>query len=218
MKKYDHLRAKAVELRKRGYSLTAIQQMLSLGKTTVYYWVKGVECPIITVRSQTESQKIGTRAMQDKYAKRRAEAYSEWYSNADNILSDINNRDFALLYLTEGYRKCRNHVNICNSNPAIIAFSFKWLQKHTSKKPHISVRLHPDSDVDEVSGYWAKLLGVPVESIHSTRKSNSGRMAHRNWRSKYCVLSITFCDTCLRSKIQALMDRVQENWVTSTGT
>jgi len=212
MNRYEHLRSKAVELRKRGYSLTAIQERLSVGKTTAYYWIKKVSCPETKIGSQTNGQKIGTEAMQRKYASLRKQAYDSWGTRADELLSDIDNRDFALLYMTEGYRKTRNIVSICNSNPSIVSFSYRWLQRHTTKAPRFIVRLHPDSDAEEVTRYWGRTLKINPKNIHATRKSNSGRMAHRNWRSKYCVFTVAYADTYLRSKIQALMDHIQSKW------
>ncbi|MBD3261713.1 MAG: hypothetical protein GF334_08610 [Candidatus Altiarchaeales archaeon] len=99
-----------------------------------------------------------------------------------------------------------------SSNPDIVAFSYRWIKKHSKKKPYFTVRLYPDSNEVNVKRFWAETLNIAESDIHTTRKSNSGRMAHRNWRSEYCVFSMSFGDTYLRAKIQALLDYIQAEW------
>jgi hypothetical protein len=56
------------------------------------------------------------------------------------------------------------------------------------------------------------LLPVDPESIKFQRKSNSGQLAGRIWRSKYGVLQVRVSDTYLRARLDAWMDRVRADW------
>jgi hypothetical protein len=47
------------------------------------------------------------------------------------------------------------------------------------------------------------------------RKSNSGQLAGRTWRSKYGVLTVCTSDTLLRAELQAWMDCVRNAWLDS---
>ncbi len=60
--------------------------------------------------------------------------------------------------------------------------------------------------------FWGALLGVDPSAIRFQRKSNSGGMAGRTWRSKYGVLTVRTADTYFRARLQAWMDGVRAVW------
>jgi hypothetical protein len=78
-----------------------------------------------------------------------------------------------------------------------------------------SIHYHVDQDVDYLRRFWAFGLGVDADAIKLQRKSNSGHLRGRAWRSKHGVLTITTNDTELRMRLQAWMDRLQEGWLDS---
>ena len=45
------------------------------------------------------------------------------------------------------------------------------------------------------------------------RKSNSGQLKGRNWRSRHGVLTVCANDTYLRARLQAWIDCVQAAWL-----
>jgi hypothetical protein len=51
--------------------------------------------------------------------------------------------------------------------------------------------------------------------VRVLRKSNSGQLSGRVWRSRYGVLTVRTCDTQLRARVQAWMDCVRESWIHS---
>ena len=208
MKKYGHLREKALEWRKDGMAIGEICERLSLGKSTVYYWIKDI--PIERTEKQTEAQKAGTKGMQRKYAAIREAAYSEAAKDASKRLDDPSFRDFVMLYLTEGYRRTRNCVSVANSNLCLMRLAVKWMRVLSEKEIHYAIQYHVDQDLDELKAYWAEGLGIDAGGIRFQRKSNSGKMDKRKWRSEYGVLTVRVGDTVLRSKIQAWMDKLQD--------
>ncbi len=77
------------------------------------------------------------------------------------------------------------------------------------------VQYHADQDLRELQQFWGRQVGVPPERIGLQRKSNSGRLGGRNWRSQYGVLTVTAGDTMLRARLQAWMDCLREQWLDS---
>jgi len=208
MNKYCHLKARAIEWRKNGMALGEICEHLVLPKTTVYYWIKHIPIPR-TVR-QTAAQKIGTIAMQAKYAAIREQAYRGALADAKVKLGQPAFRDFVMLYITEGYRRTRNAVQICNSNVVLVSFATKWLKKLSNKKLRVSMQYHKDQNPEMLKHFWSKALGVKLDQVRISRKSNSGNLVGRKWRSEYGVASVGVGDTVLRSKLQGWMEVLQE--------
>lgn len=87
------------------------------------------------------------------------------------------------MYIGEGSKRSRNVVAICNSDPAV-----------------------------SCRGSGAEVVKVDPAEIKFQRKSNSGRLAGRIWRSPHGVLQVRAPDTYLRSRLQAWMDCLRAEW------
>lgn len=207
----DHLRKKAIQLRvEHNMTLNEIVERLKLPKTTVYGWIKHIPIPR-TVR-QTEAQQRGTAAMQAKYAALREDAYQQGLDEAPELLKDPRFRDFVVLYMAEGYKKGLNTVSFVNSDPAMIVLANEIMTAMTTNKMDYAIQYHVDLDVDGLRTYWAEMLDIDPAKIKLQRKSNSGKMNGRNWRSEYGVLTVRVGDTYLRQRLQAWMDTVKSQW------
>jgi len=213
MKKYEHLREKAIRFRDKGMSLGDICERLSLNKTTVYYWIKDTES-LKATKKQKKSAIAAGKVSHKKFKKLREDAYDLGIEQYNKFTKEKTFKDFVVIYLTEGYRRSRNSVSIANSNENIVLLSYKWIKKlaNPKRKMIYSLQCHADNNENELKEYWSKLLGIEAELIRVIRKSNSGKMSGRNWRSKYGVFSVGVSDTYLRSRIQAWMDLLQKEW------
>jgi hypothetical protein len=201
MNKYKHIRKKAMYLReKHKMTLGDICNHLKMSKTTVYYWIK--DTPIPRTAKQTQAQIKGSKGSKIKWKKLREKAYLKASIDANILFKDTTFRDFITIYLCEGYRRCRNTVSVANSNKNIILLSYKWIKALSARAISFKIQIHIDQDENKLKEYWGKLLDIQKDIIKTTRKSNSGNLNGRLWRSEYGVLTIQTHDTYLRSKIQ----------------
>jgi AcrR family transcriptional regulator len=206
-----YLRERARELRvTKRLSLDEIAERLALPKTTVYYWIK--DLPLGRARKWSAGQRKGNRAMQSKYRKLRSEAYAQGAAEYDELMQLPTFRDFVILYIAEGYKRNRNRVSIGNSDEHIVAMCAGWLRRLTAKTPWFAVQYHADQDLDELRAYWSSVLEIDASMITLQRKSNSGQLNSRHWRSKYGVLTVGVSDTLLRARLQAWIDRLRMDW------
>lgn len=213
MRKYEHLRNKAVQLRKRRMSLTDICERLGMSKTTVWYWIKDIDVEIAKTHRQTRAQKIGSRSNKRKCAARRQQWYDEAMATAKSEGLTAELRDFVVMYMGEGHRRDRNTVEICNSNPTIMLMSHRVMCRESEKQRFdYSLKYHIDNDIGRLQGYWAKLLGINAEQIALGLKPNSNNLSKRQWACVHGVLHVRVGDTKFRMKLQAWMDYVTEQW------
>lgn len=210
-RKYDHIRKKAIELRtQQNMTLDDICDHLKLPKTTVYYWIKDI--PIPRTNKQTEAQRKGTESSQRKYRLLREEHYQQGLDEAPELLKDPLFRDFVVLYIGEGTKKNRNVVEFVNSNAKMVRFAHRWMKQFSRKDIKYRLQYHMDHDVDELRDYWATFMGISADEIKLMRKSNSGKMAKRKFRSEHGLLTISTSDTYFRARLQAWMDMVKQEW------
>lgn len=195
-------------------SVDEIAERLALPKTTVWYWIK--DLPLGRPRKITPpaspGQRQGNKAMQLKYQRLREAAYASAREEYAEMAAVPGFTDFICLYLAEGYKRNRNTVSVGNSDPAIVRHCTRWIRHLSSRKVTFSVQYHTDQDLQELQEFWSDLVGVEPKDIKLLRKSNSGQMKGRTWRSVHGVLTVCTNDTLFRARLQAWMDMIRESW------
>jgi transcriptional regulator with XRE-family HTH domain len=210
-----YIREKAREMRiQRRLTIDQLAERLALPRSTIYYWVR--DLPISdAVRHSTPRQaarRKGNRAMQRKYRLLREEAYREGLESFASLAVDATFRDFVCLYIAEGYKRDRNRVSICNSDPAVVQLATRWIHRLTEKAAVFSIQYHADQQLSELRGFWAQLLGIDASAIRLQRKSNSDQRG-RTWRSRHGVLTVCVDDTLFHARLQAWMHCLRGSWL-----
>jgi len=203
----------------RQFTIDELAERLALSRSTIYYWVRDMPIPGSGPGGGWPewAQKKGTPAMKRKYRLIREEAYREGLETFDELARDPSFRDFVCLYIAEGYKRSRNSVAICNSDPAVLQLSTRWIRRLTDKQLNFSIQYHADQDATVLRRFWGQALGIDPDDIRFQRKSNSGQLRGRQWRSLHGVLAVRAHDTALRMRVQAWMDRLRASWLNSPG-
>lgn len=206
----EHLRQKALHLRAdQQLSLDEIVERLKLPRGTVYHWIKDIPIP---PRRQHTGQRLGTAAMQAKYAALRDAAYAQGLAEAPERLRDPAFRDFVVLYMAEGSKRKRNEVEFVNSDPQMVALAHRWLLQFARNPLSYRLQYHADQDTKQLQNYWAGILSIEPDIIKLQCKSNSGQLARRQFRSQYGLLAVSVGDTYLRARLQAWIDTIKAQW------
>jgi excisionase family DNA binding protein len=211
----DYLRLKARQLRiDRRYTIDELAERLALSRSTIYYWVRDLPIPGSGPGGEfpLSARRKGTLAMQRKYRLLREAAYQEGVESFEALSVDPTFRDFVCMYIGEGYKRNRNSVSICNSDPTVVTLGNRWLRSLSSRRPHYAIQYHVDQDLGKLLAFWSGALDVEPEVLRLQRKSNSNQMSGRMWRSQYGVLAVGVSDTLLRARLQAWMDLVRKSW------
>jgi excisionase family DNA binding protein len=164
----SYLREKARSMRiERKLTIDELAERLALSRSTIYYWVR--DLPIPGSGSGTSwpahAQRQGTLAMQRKFRRLREEAYREGVAMYQELVVDPTFRDFVCLYIAEGYKRNRNEVSICNSDPTVMSIATRWLGRLTKRRLRFSLQYHADQDPDELRKFWGTALGTEPDAI-----------------------------------------------------
>ena len=208
-----HVRTKALELRtSRGLTIDEIASRLALPRSTSYGWVGHHRIRRRPVRLTPQGK--GAAAVKRKHRRLREAAYLQGVEEFLVLLErDVTFRDFICFYLAEGYKRDRNVVSIANSDPAVVLLATRWLRRLTTARITFWLQYHADQDIDDLRRFWADVLDLadPAD-IRVQRKSNSGGLKGRTWRSRHGVLTVRACDTMLRARMQAWLDLLRDSW------
>ena len=207
----DYIKQKAIQLRiEKKLTIDEIAERLSISRTTAFYWVGRIEIP--GTENQSKARKAAAKANKDRARKKREAAYENGIIEFEDLSEDPTFRDFVCMYVGEGSKRDRNQVAVCNSDPIVVKLAHRWISKLSSNPTKYWLQHHDDQDVEEVCRFWAEYLGIDPSEIAFQRKSNSGKLEGRSWRSRYGVLTVRSSDTYLRARMEAWMDLLKVEW------
>ena len=138
-------------------TIDQIAARLGLSRSTIYHWVR--DTPIAASGSggawPDAARRKGNKVMQSKYRALREAAYREGLRSYDRLAArGPNFRDFVCLYIAEGYKRDRNIVSICNSDPAVIRICNAWILRLTGYPLEYRVQHHADQRPSELIRFW----------------------------------------------------------------
>jgi hypothetical protein len=211
-----YLREKARQLRReKKLTIDEIAERLAIGRTTVFHWVRDMPRPQRCLHRRGSAHQIGSSAMQAKHKRYRDEAYELGRWEFPRLAAEPQFRDFVCMYIAEGYKRDRNRVSLCNSDPAVVRLADRWIRDFSRNPVTYSIQYHADQSIEELRRFWSAELGVSGSHIKFQRKSNSSQLRSRVWRCRYGVISVRASDTVFRARLQGWIDRLEELWLDS---
>jgi hypothetical protein len=209
-----YLREKARKLRReKKLTIDELAERLALPRTTIYYWVRDIPIDRKPHTTWPESaRRKGSAAMQRKYRLLREAAYDEAVEEFLFLDAQETFRDFICMYIGEGYKRSRNMVSLVNSDPAVVRLARYWIDRLSDRVVWYRLSYHADQDPVALREFWSSELQIEPEVIGVKRKSNSGQLARRVWRSEHGLLTVGANDTYLRARLQAWMDWLEDGW------
>ncbi len=166
------IKNEAVKLRKEGNSYAFISAKLSVAKSTLSEWLKGV--PFMPNDLFKNNILENNRHVVEISRIDKANSVRAAIDYAKEQVGTLNDREFFMfglgIYLGEG-SKVGGYTRISNSDPRIIKFSIEWFKKCFGLTDHnfrVRIHLYPDNDEDEVIKFWMKSLNLKKESFFSS--------------------------------------------------
>lgn len=173
-KNYTILKAKALQLRKNGFSYNEIKNDVKVSKSTLSYWLKSVPLEAKhRKRLYTKQIEILSRGPKSIKERRAKEVDIIVQSAKGEIKQPISLESLRLmgacLYWAEGSKK--KMCELTNSDPYLILFFVKWIEKiFKVKSKNLKARLNIYSQQNEakIIKFWSELTGIPSERFGKT--------------------------------------------------
>lgn len=172
------LKSRAIELRKKGWSIGKIEAVLQIRRSTLSGWFRDVTL------TKSQRKKL-LQNWKDALVKARSKAVL-WHheekkkrlqraeEEAKIVLADLNTSDkrslelaLAMLYLGEGF-KATVGLGIGNSDPVILRFFIATLSAcYDFDKTKIKCELHLRADQNpiQMKKYWVRALCLPLSNF-----------------------------------------------------
>ena len=215
-----YLREKARELRiKRKLSLLEIAERLALPKTTVFYWIRDLPDPEIKHRdspARARARAKGSRGWSPTTSAARRRV-SKRMGGVPELCLEPTFRDFVCMYIGEGYKRNRNVVSLGNSDPRVVRLADQWIRRLSRNRLAYSVQYHADQDpMTCVASGARRLVWIQHQSVSSANPTATDSRPGLGG-PRYGVLDRVVRRHLLRARLQAWMDRTEEQWLDSLG-
>src|SRR3954462_8320949 len=155
----DYIRQKARQMRvEKDLTIDEIAERLDISRQTIAYWVR--DLPLQRPGRANPGQRLGNLAMQRKFKERRDKAYEQGFAEYDDLIEEPTFRDFVCMYIGEGYKRNRNCVTICNSDPRVVILGQFWIRRFAINRVWYALQYHADQDPDELREFWGDVLKI----------------------------------------------------------
>ncbi|MBI5220947.1 MAG: hypothetical protein HY978_03910 [Candidatus Liptonbacteria bacterium] len=176
----------ALKLRHRGLSYNEIRKTVPVSKSTLSIWLKGV---LLRAEDRERLYKKrllvllrGPRCQKERRAKEVEAIIGAAQAEIRVPVSKDANRLFgAALYWAEG-NKTKN-MGITNSDPFLIAYMVRWLQRQFGIPPtdlKAWLNIYAQQNETELKNFWSDLTGIPVANFGKTFIKPSGKGFKKN--------------------------------------
>ncbi|MER8036184.1 hypothetical protein [Streptomyces hydrogenans] len=190
----DDLRARARELRLRGWTYDRIQGELGCSKSSISLWVRDLPKPARR-RTREQSSEIARRGWEPRLCRREEERQAVKRAAAREV-GALSERELFLLgvglYWAEGTKDKpharRERVTFVNSDPGMVRVFAAWLDLLgvPSERRTYSLMIHETADVPAAERYWADLLDAdPTRFGKTTLKRHNPKTVRRNVGAEY---------------------------------
>lgn len=212
------IRSKAVRLRREGFSLSEIANLLHRPKNTVQGWVKDIQL------TETQQKKIKEKIVKGGLKGRKkarqvnknkidawknaiqvkARNYTEIASKNSNIGKLI----CGVLYLCEGAKyPATRHLVFANSDPRMIRLFLTLLRQNFKldrKKFRCRIMHRWDQDGDKLKRYWLRITGIPSRQFYRNyidKRSKGVPTKKENYKG---ICAIQYFDTNIQFELQSI--------------
>jgi len=166
---YNQLKIEAIKLRKAGLSYREIKKQVNVSKSTLSYWLKDV---LLTEEQKKRLYTKGVASMargaQSQKERRIREVNKILAEAAKEIEKPVKLETYrilgAALYWAEGSKS--NGLKITNSDPHLILFMVRWLEKLFNVPPKnlkAWLNIYSQQNDLEIKRFWSQLTGIPLE-------------------------------------------------------
>lgn len=194
---YDlEIKRRAIELRKKGYSIKEVASCIGVAKSTSSIWLSDI---ILDEKAKNRLRKrnlIGQYNARKTRESKRLVFEQELDKKASFILSKINLNDStrkllcALLFWAEG-SKDTSRISFINSDPVMIKSFITLLRSSFDVKENKFrglVHIHEYHNDSHVKIFWSKVSGIPLSQFSkSYRKPHSKKRKRANYMGSFRI-------------------------------
>ncbi len=174
MKEKPALKAKAIQLRKKGLSYNEIRKYIPVSKSSLSLWLKHIRLsPKHRARLYTKQIEILSRGTPSQVERRKREVEQIISDAKAEIQLPLSSETFkflgAALYWAEGTKG--KNFTVTNSDPMLIMFMVGWFKRIFKISPttlKARLNIYPQQNEMTIKKFWSDLTSIPLDNFGKT--------------------------------------------------
>lgn len=170
MKSLLEKHVRALELRKKGWSYSAIKKELGIAKSTASAWLNRYPLTHDQLDKLQFHNEHRIEAFRATMAKKKQALFDLAVQKQKLFIGNLTEKELYLtglaLYWGEGGKTQYSSLTFANTDPRMIRFFLAWLRQAIHyPSEHIKIKLHlyKDMNVDIETKYWSQVTGFGSE-------------------------------------------------------
>ena len=162
--------ARALELRKRGWSYSAIKRELEISKSTASNWLHKYPLSHEQLDKLQFHNEHRIEAFRATMAKKKQALFDAAVGDQEKFIGNLTEKELYLcglaLYWGEGGKTQYANLTFANTDPRMIRFFLEWLRRAIHyPNDHIKIKMHlyKDMSIEDEMKYWGEVTGLSVE-------------------------------------------------------
>jgi len=205
------LKLKAIELRKKGYSIKELKEKLGVSKGSISLWVRNIplseNAQKRLKKRYTQGQLAAQKSILNKTKEKNkiAEDFAKDVFKQANISQQVKIFLCAMIWWCEGNKSIKDSVVFTNSDPELVK-SFLYLFRNSfdidESKIRILMHLHDYHNEKILKNFWSEATNVPISQFNRTHWKKSD---HRLKKEGYLgCIKIQYNDVRIARKLHAV--------------
>ncbi len=204
------IKERAIELRRHGYSLKEIAELLKIAKSTTSVWLANITLSVSAQKRLAQKQILGQYKTVLLKRKLRESRRKEEEAKASEVLKNLSlSKEYirlccVLMWWCEG-NKNSSFLRFTSSDVTLIKNFLFLLRKGfvlDESKFRILIHLHTYHDDYTQKRFWSQVTGIPINQFHkSFQKINTGKRTKENYPG--CI-ALTYYDVRIAKELEAL--------------
>lgn len=218
-----NIKVEAKKLRLKGETVRAIAKKLNVSFSTVSFWCRDIKLSASTIKrmkfNKRERSIKGLLRYSEKRRVQRMHNTINQKNKGAKMVGKISDRDILMiglgLYWGEGYKESNDEMGFTNSNPQMMRFYIKWLEKNNILKNSLIFRLSINEifrvEERKIKNFWLKYLNIKENQFSKTTliKSKLKKASFKNITNYKGVLRVKVRrGLFLKNKILGAIDYV----------
>lgn len=161
---------RALELRKKGWSYSAIKRELWIAKSTASAWLDKYPLSHEQLDKLQFHNEHRIEAFRATMAKKKEKLFDEAVTEQEKIIGKITEKELYLcglaLYWGEGGKTQYSNLTFANTDPRMIRFFLAWLRLAIHyPDDHVKIKMHlyKDMNIEDELKYWVGVTGLGIE-------------------------------------------------------
>lgn len=214
-------KARALQLRRKGWSIKDIAAELSVSKGSVSLWCQEIvltkKQAAFLKKKQVDAGNAGRIMGAEMNKKKRLDAIMAHTIAGDCTIGQMSERDLLMLgiglYWGEGVKSRNGTASLVNSDPSVLLMGKRWFEtclKVDNKdfNPYVYISETHKEREEEILTYWSEFLQIPLGQFHKVIfLKNKPKKKYENHDAYFGVVSLRVRrGTDLKYRILGLID------------